>query len=344
MHLDEKKKFIINFAYFALWGAILYLIFKVALTYLFPFLIGIIVAYLVQKPSVLISKKIKLKKEISAAILSVITFIFVVLIFAFIIWILCIKSVDFFEYLRNNIGNLDRFYRKIINNSNGVLKNEAMKNVLINFLNAFIGKTGDFLSEIFANFIKKIPAFFISSIVTIVATCYISKDYDRLKRFLKGIISEEFYKNVVEVKSILLECIFKFIVGYFWIFIITFSELLIGFWVLGVDKFFILAILIAFFDLLPVIGTGTILLPWSIVLMFQNEFNKGIGFVILYLITVLVKNFIEPKIIGKQIEINSLFMLVFIFLGLKIGGIIGMILFPITLTVLYTYYRNKTFS
>jgi predicted PurR-regulated permease PerM len=67
----------------------------------------------------------------------------------------------------------------------------------------------------------------------------------------------------------------------------------------------------------------------------------GLGLVILYLIITVIRNFAEPKIIGKQIGINPLFTLVFIFLGLRLGGIMGMLVLPVVLTVLFTYFRRQ---
>ena len=68
-----------------------------------------------------------------------------------------------------------------------------------------------------------------------------------------------------------LTTILKFSLGYFWLFLITFGELLLGFWILGINKFIILALIVAFLDLLPVIGTGTILIPWTIIEFIKNN-------------------------------------------------------------------------
>ena len=97
-------------------------------------------------------------------------------------------------------------------------------------------------------------------------------------------------------------------------------------------------------DLLPVFGTGIILLPWSVFSFLQSNYKNGFGLVALYLIIMIVRNFAEPKIIGKQININPIFTLLFIFIGLRIGGIMGMLLFPLILTVVFTYYRRQIYN
>lgn len=343
MNLDEKKKFIINFAYFALCTVIILLFSKIILTYLFPFFVGVFIAYAVQKPSKLLAQKFKIKKEICAAVLSVVIFVITIILIGVAGWFVYVGISKLFDYLSQNRDVLKKI-SDIINNlfkiDNGNY-NKMLKDFFTNFLTNIVEKAATFISSRVTGFIKKLPSFLVSSVVTVVATCYISKDFEKVKKFLKGIISAERYQKAVELKSIFLNCISKFFIGYFWIFLITFLELTLGFFALGIKNSILLALVIALFDLLPILGTGTILLPWSIVSMLKKTYFTGVGLVLLYLIIVVVRNFLEPKIIGKQIEINPLFMLFFIFLGLKLGGIIGMLILPIVLTVLFTYYKRK---
>lgn len=347
MNLEEKKKFIINFTYFAVWIIIIYLLLKVAAIYLLPFLIGIIIAYVVQKPAVFISKKTKLKKQNCAAVLSVVIFILVIVIMALLIWFLYTRFGIFISNFSNHTGNIRNYIERTYEYFENFLKNidgdfqDTFKKFTSDTLNNFITKIGAFLSSSATTLIKNLPSLLIGCAVTVVATCYISKDYGRLLKFVKGFITDKFYNRIIEIKNIFTECFFKFAVGYFWLFVITFSELAIGFLILRIKHFIILALLVALLDLLPIIGTGTVLLPWAAVMFFQNDFKLGIGLVVLYLAITVIRNFAEPKIIGKQIGINPLFTLIFIFLGLRLGGIMGMLVLPVVLTVFFTYYRRQ---
>lgn len=347
MNLDEKKKFIINFAYFTVWVIILYLLFKVAAIYFFPFLIGIIIAYTVQKLAEILSKKTKIKKQNCAAVLSVVVFVTVIILATLLCWLLYSQINKLIFYLSNHSGsikqyieNLYTYFENLLKNTDGDFQN-TLKRFSYNTFNSFITKISGYLSNAVTAFIKKLPTLLISCVVTVIATYYISKDYNRLLKFVRGFLSNKFYRLVADIKNIFTECFLKFVVGYLWLFIITFCELLIGFLVLKIKNFIFLAALVAILDLLPVIGTGTILLPWAIVVFLQNEYRLGIGLVVLYLLITVARNFVEPKIIGRQIGINPLFTLVFIFLGLRVGGIIGMIIFPIAFTVFFTYYKRQ---
>lgn len=328
---------------------LLYLLFKVAAAYLFPFLIGVIIAYLVQKPAKFLNSKIKLKKQICAAVLSVVFYIIIVGVLTLLCWLLYNQINTLIKFFSSNrsityhIENVFEFVENLFENLDSELQ-YTLKKVTDETVGGFISKISAFLSSIVASFVKKIPTLLISSVVTVVATCYIAKDFERLKQFVKGFVSEGIYKKTIEIKNVFTDCFLKFVVGYFWLFLITLSELLIGLMLLNIRHFIIISILIAIVDLLPVFGTGSVLLPWAVVAFVSNDYKLGIGLTVLYVLIVIVKNFAEPKIIGKQIGINPLFTLLFIFLGLRLGGIMGMIVLPIALTVAFTYYRRKVLN
>lgn len=347
MNLGEKKKFIINFTYFFIWCAIVYLILKVAAVYLLPFIIGIIIAYAVQKPSELLSKKTNLKKENFAAILSVLVFISVIILIAVLGWFLynqfssfiglfMVRSASFKNYIEQAYEWLQRLFRSIDGEFDGTLNKLTNDTV-----SSFINKLGVILSNTTTTFIKKLPTIIISSVVTVVATCYISKEYGNLIKFIKGFLNDKIIKKIVDIRNIFTECFFKFLVGYFWLFMITCLELSIGFLILKIEHFIVIAFLISLLDLLPIIGTGAVLLPWAAFSFFENDYKLGFGLVILYFIVTVLRNFIEPKIIGHQIGVNPLFTLLFVFLGFRLGGFFGMLILPIAITVLFTYYRRQ---
>ena len=346
MNLAEKKKFIINFFYFAIWSAIIYFILKVAAVYLLPFIIGIFIAYAVQKPSKFISLKVRVKKETCAAILSAILFIFVIVLLALLCWLLYSLLGNVFRYFSvrslSVIYNIERLYEWFQSFFNS---NDEFKSALIRLsgdaISSFLKKFGAVLSNTAASFIKKLPQFLLSCVVTVIATCYISKDYDKLLRFVKGFLNCNILKKIVDFKNIFTECFLKFMIGYFWIFLITLAELMIGFLILRIENFIVVAVLIALLDLLPVIGTGSVLLPWAAFSFLQNNYKLGFGLLILYLFITVLRNVIEPKIIGHQIEINPLFTLLFIFLGFRLGGVFGMLFLPVIIIVLFTYYRRQ---
>ena len=102
--------------------------------------------------------------------------------------------------------------------------------------------------------------------------------------------------------------------------------LLAGFVVLGIRYAFLLAILIAVLDFLPLFGTGTVLLPWAVVKVFSGEYMLAAGLALLYVVSQVARQMIQPKIVGDSMGLPPLMTLFLLYLGFKIRGISGMIL------------------
>ncbi|MEI3147502.1 MAG: AI-2E family transporter [Merdibacter sp.] len=112
---------------------------------------------------------------------------------------------------------------------------------------------------------------------------------------------------------------------------ITFVELCIGLSVLGVDNSITISFLIALFDVLPVFGTGGIMIPWIIISLLMQDIKLAVGLTIVYLIITLIRNIIEPRIVGEQIGLRPLLMLLSMYLGIRFFGFLGLFLLPATL-------------
>ena len=340
--LYKRKKFIINFVYSLIWVLIIFTIFKLLSVYLLPFVIGLLIAYFMQKPALITSRKIKIKKEICAAVFSLAFYVFIIAVLGLVFWLIYIKRNKIFVFFseEGNIKNyIDAFLEKIylsseVSNINVLFSSEIINEIFL--------KISKFISNSFANFLKNIPDFFISSAITVVATLYISKDYDKLKKFALGMLNNKFYDKFVVVRGIFVDCVFKIIIGYLLLYAITFVELVIGLYFVGISNFFLLSLLISIVDLLPVFGTGAVLVPWAIINFLKYNFKLGFGLFFLYVFIAVIRNFLEPKIIGKQTGLNPVFMLVFIFLGLRFGGVIGMIFIPVIFTVAFAYFRKES--
>ena len=131
---------------------------------------------------------------------------------------------------------------------------------------------------------------------------------------------------------------------YIIIFLLTFLELFVGLSLLGIRNSAALAITIALADILPLIGTGTILIPWGIISLLIDRAPLAVGLFTLYLIITIVRNIIEPKIIGKNIGLHPLLTLSSMYIGLKIGGIFWAVLLPILLMIIKILNDNGFFQ
>ena len=111
--------------------------------------------------------------------------------------------------------------------------------------------------------------------------------------------------------------------------LMTFLEVFIGLALLRVPYAFILAILVAIVDFLPLLGTGLVLIPWAVVSLLLGEVKLGIGLLVLYAATSVVRQVLEPKLIGDGLGLHPLLSLVAMYAGLRLFGVWGMILAPL---------------
>ena len=221
-------------------------------------------------------------------------------------------------------------------------------NIKINIENIFSDSVPDIagnllgnVSSIFVFIFSQIPQIVITFIVTVVAGCYFAYDYDKFKKFILSLLTDETVLKLKKLRSIFKETILKIIGGYLILMSISFAVLLIGFIVIGIKSAFYLALFISFVDLLPVLGTGTVLIPWAIFNLIRGRIFLGVGLIIIYIIVTIIRNFLEPNIIGKKLGISPLFMLIAIFVGYRLLGFIGLIAAPLLLIIVYEYYTTQ---
>lgn len=347
MEHQAKKSFLIDFSFTVIICTLTFIIGKFTLQYLTPFVLAVFIAYLCQKPAGYVAEKTKISNGVCAAILAAGIYAIVAALILLVLYGLFIaggkmtKEIpSFISYISNILYVWEKKFYSFSENLSPEITGEIIS-VLKGSLGDITLKITNYFSAVAAGIAKSIPSFLFSSIVALVASCYIAKDYDGLKCFFKNVCGKRIYGNILKIKTVLNQSVLKLLKGYFILTVLTFIELLIGFFVLKISFAPVLAILVAIIDLLPVLGTGTVLLPWGIIELALGDSFKGIGILLLYLIITVVRNFAEPKIIGGQIGINPLFTLLAMFAGLKLFGFWGIIILPIVLIVTVKYYKNE---
>ena len=123
---------------------------------------------------------------------------------------------------------------------------------------------------------------------------------------------------------------------------ITFVELSLGLTVIGVKNSILIAFLISVFDVLPVLGTGGIMIPWTVISALTGNYSLSLGLLIVYLFITVIRNIIEPKIVGSQIGLHPVVTLASMFAGVQLLGVVGLFGFPISLSLLRHLNDNGT--
>ncbi len=341
MRLETKKKAIINIVFYALIIILAVLIFKYALLWLTPFVIGVIVAIVLQRPVDWLTKKTKLPRTVWSITLVIAVFVALSAIVCFLFFRIYVEASGFVtEKLPQYMPVLTEAVNNVYSYFQDILKD--MPTSFSDTLESMSSSISATITDTLTSLVKSVgtyaathlPGFLINFVVSIIACCFITKDYYRITGFLERQFSPEKWEIIVETKGHFTKNIIKMLKGYGIIMFITFSELFVGFLIMRVDYALIIALLVAIVDIFPVLGTGTVLIPWAVIDLITGNYSRAIGILVLYAVITIIRNIIEPKIIGDQVGLPPLLTLIAMFLGLQTFGLVGLFAFPIVLIVL----------
>lgn len=174
-----------------------------------------------------------------------------------------------------------------------------------------------------------LPNALFSLLVVIISTYYFAIDRVKINCFFLSLCPKRFRPTLINAKVILTDSVGNYLRAYGMLFLITFAELLAAFFIMGFNFAFVFALVIAIVDILPVLGAGTVLIPWGIIAIISGNYSTGIGLLVTYAIITVIRQIIEPKIVGKFIGISPLATLASMYIGLKLMGILGLFVFPL---------------
>ena len=220
---------------------------------------------------------------------------------------------------------------------------------------AATSSSGGLVTKVFSNFqfswiatplsslistAKQIPSFLIAIVITLVACCFMTTDFDRMMNFFRCQFPEHRWEDVDRAKTLLKNSLGKMARAYGLIMLITFIEVTTGLLILrGLHIFdskyiVIIAVITAIIDIIPVLGTGTILLPWTLYSFLTADIKMGIGLLIMYVIITVIRQVIEPKFVAGQLGLSPIVTVIALYLGLKAFGVLGMFVTPLVIIMI----------
>lgn len=348
MELERKKALLIRICYYLLFAAAIYIVLRWLWMLLLPFLAGFALAYMLRPATCFICRHSGMPRR-SAAIICAVVF-YAILIG--ICWVLC----AFFLLKLGQIGkDLPMLYANKI---------EPVLSLFSDRLFSFVGRIlpgldggqiyssmNDALGGMFVSvstwslglvtdFAKSAPMAALTLIFTIMSSVLICADYDGVTNFVMRQIPGRLHSTILDLRDFSVRSILKIVKTYLILMVITFGLLALGLWFLGIEGFAVYAGIIAFLDLLPVIGSGMVLIPWGIVLAVTGKSFTGIGILLLWVFSSFIRELLEPKILGEQIGLHPLATLTAMYFGLRIAGLGGLLLMPLFFLLICHLHDN----
>ena len=310
----------------------LYVIVRYLLLPLLPFLIAWGVAFIVRPASVLISKRIKLPKKLVSALLAAVTILVglsaVVGIGAWGISAAWRFLSDFAkdERLFELLERIANPISAIFGDGEGAAR---LEEYLGDTLNGAISSVLSTLVDILTAIATRVPGVLFFILVTLIAAVYFSIDIERINSFVRRMLPERFGRALVRLKDSFLRVGVRYARSYLILMSITFVIMLAGFLIMRIKNALFLALVISLLDLLPLIGVGTVLVPWSIFQLLFGSPVVGVGLIVLLIVHEITRQFSEPRIVGKSLGLHPIVSLVLLYVGYSIFGFLGLLLTPI---------------
>ena len=310
-----------------------YLFLKYLLIYLLPFLVGWFIAFAMRPPAAVIAEKMRIKPKIVRLVLTIALYLALFGLISLAVWLLSREVWELIAGLGEGgaleefiagIASPDGFIGRLLGNFG-----DYLADIIYKIATSMLSSVGSMLSAAFS----AVPKALLFVLISVIASAYFAVDLEQVNASVKRMLPKGAFDTLVRFKDGFFGTFLKYIRSYLLLLVITFLEMLIGLFLLKAPYPLVMAIVIALLDLLPVIGVGFVLIPWGVWSFFAGKTPFGIGLLVLFVAHTVLRQIIEPRIVGKNLGMHPILTLVFIYVGYSLFGIIGLILVPI-LTVL----------
>ena len=328
-------------------------VFPKTIVFFSPFVAGWIIALIAGPLVRFFEEKIKLKRKIGSAFVIIAVIALVVLV----IYIVCAQLFEQMKGLAgalpemlqkaeadfNSIGeNLNQLLEKLPGGIQLNLDNNVLQ--LDSYVGELLEKFGSPTIVAAGNFAKQLPAMFIAMIMALLSAYFFVAERMHLNEWFRKHVPASVLLRYRMVRGSLVKSVGGYLKAQLKIEVWMYFLLLAGLGILKVNYFALIALVIAFLDFLPFLGTGTVLIPWAVIRILTAEYKTAIGLLVIWGVGQLARQLIQPKIVGDSIGVPPLPTLFLLFIGYKVGGVVGMIVaVPVGLLV-YALYEDGAFD
>lgn len=311
-----------------------YFVFKYGIGAILPFVVAYAVSLIITPMAHKTAQKTKIPKKICAAIY--VSFVLGIIVTLATVGIsrlfreareLLSSGEGGFGGVMSLIDTIKRPFEFVFMKLGGGNTSDFDK-IMTHFESKMLELTTKLLTDMLSGIVSKAPSIFIGIAVTVMSCYYFCMDGTAIRRGIKKALPQKYRDNVTRTVSLSVIAIKKYAKAYLFLMLITFVEIFVGLSILKVKYSLLLALVISAVDILPVLGVGSVLIPWAVAVLFMGDTSLGLGLLILYGVITIVRQIIEPHIVGSTIGLHPIASLFSTYAGLRLFGIFGMIAGP----------------
>lgn len=350
---EIRKKICVHLAIVSL--GLLFIIFAVPklISFFSPLIVAWIIAMMANPLVHFLEERINIMRKHGSAIV-------IVIVILAIVGLLYLLLNTLFTQMSSMVERLPDIYENVLNNiqSSFAVLHEKYHIIPANIKNFFDdneNKINDYIMTAL-NSLQSSPVsavgsvasslvdIFIISILTIMLSYFFIAGNDKIKDFVRNNMPKSINDSVQIIRNTVFRAIGGYLKACFQIMIIIFLILFLFFAVMGVEYAALIALITAILDFMPFIGTGTVLMPWAVYSIITGEYKSAVILVAAYLVTLIVRRLLEPKLVGDSVGMSPFLTLISMFIGFRLIGMFGLIVgIPVGM-ILKAFYEEGIFD
>ncbi len=319
---------------------------------LLPFLLGALLALPLRPLSRTLSRRLHLSQKLCAAVLLVLLGGLGGWGLGALAWRLLLESGSLAEELLAN-GSIQNAFKALLGFIEEKAAHLGLASHAADLRERIFSSFGSLLTTLLTTFSTSLPGIvsglfsalphlFFVAILSVASGYWFCTDGEHIKEGLLSLLPQGAGRWLREARVRLGDVFRRYLKAYLQLWALTAALLWLGLLFLRVEYAFLLSLLISTLDLLPVIGVGTVMLPWGLILLLCGDLYRGFGILILYLAVELIRQLAEPKLLGKHLGLHPLLTLFSTYVGFYCYGFLGMILAPVVALLIRSFFQKNT--
>ncbi len=323
------------------------------LVFFMPFVVGFILSLIANPLVRFFESRMKIKRKYGTMLLIILVIGAVVLLCYGLVMALAVGFRGFMEYLPTMSANAEIEIMAAIESIEKTIQKipalsdfnvDQMQATVTDMLSGLVVGEDAVTITAISGFAKSLPNMLVSAIMGFLATYFFIADRDRLTEMLTRNIPKSFQEKTMQMYGHILKAVGGYFKAQFKIMGVIYVVITIGLMLLRVNYAWLIGFGIAFLDMLPLFGTGTVLWPWAVIKFFSGSYATALGMAVLYVVALLVHQLIQPKLIGSSVGMNTFATLFFMYIGYQASGVFGMIVAIPVGMLLINFYQAGAFD
>lgn len=314
-----------------------YIIFRYFLLAVLPFIIAWCSAMLLRPLSGRLSKRLRIPVRVIAPTLSVLLVgvgLFALIGFAVLllgeIWE-ALSALLADDRLSDMLSAATEPISALLSDKGGA---DEVREYVDGAIKSALNRLSEWVVDLLSGIVRGVPKVLIFILVTVVSSVYFSMDIEKINARVYRILPKRWSAILARLKKRMGSVGKKYVKSYLILMLITFSVVLLGLLLLRVRNAFLISVIVALLDVLPLIGVGTVLLPWGVFSIMIGNVGRGIALLILLALHEVIRQIAEPRILGKNLGMHPLLSLMLIYIGYELFGFVGILLVPVLVVII----------